>query len=494
MKKNILLLMIVLSTLSSLCQIEIIDKQDITIGRNYVTNKDIKAEAYLFAETIKEAEFNTENGDILLKLDNGSIGKTGLKHTCHIGMFNINDREFRWVSNHKFSNPSVKMSNDIVICYNNNKSYRLDIKTGEKIWSSKIRVEYFDNENNIAIGYWDTKRHVIAAVDLTTGKTLWKRKMNNDFRLDKYINIDNETLLVPVSGLHYINIKDGSGWDFDAMTQNTDYSIFGKKRGNAVTSADLKVITNLSSDVLIDNNRIYYAYSDKLSCFDMNGTVLWTAELPSDMTSNSSLLINDDKLLMINKGLAYKASGEAVQYGSPFIAAFDITTGNQIYFIPSENKSDMIYGFAKTEDNLTLFCTDRMRSVSIADGKISEEKRYLPNDLGNRCYFIGNNLIVKTYKDTKFLELSEDVFKYLTGDNMKIEQDNKVDIQYGLVNPEAFKNNKYKMYQRGISMVLTDKNGTEIAVIDIVGTACIYDNILCNVNGNTISFIDLNTL
>ena len=318
--------------------------------------------------------------------------------------------------------------------------------------------------------------------------------MNNDFRLDKYINIDNETLLVPVSGLHYINIKDGSGWDFDAMTQNTDYSIFGKKRGNAVTSADLEVITNLSSDVLIDNNRIYYAYSDKLSCFDMNGTVLWTAELPSDMTSNSSLLINDDKLLMINKGLAYKASGEAVQYGSPFIAAFDITTGNQIYFIPSENKSDMIYGFAKTEDNLTLFCTDRMRSISIADGKISEEKRYLPNDLGNRCYFIGNNLIVKTYKDTKFLELSEDVFKYLTGDNMKIEQDNKVDIQYGLVNPEAFKNNKYKMYQRGISMVLTDKNGTEIAVIDIVGTACIYDNILCNVNGNTISFIDLNTL
>lgn len=304
MKRIVFLMIIVLSALSSFCQVKIIEKKEITLGRNLITNEDIKTETFVLEESIKESCFNTETGDILLKTDNGSIRETDLRHTCHVGLFNVNDKKFRWINNYKFSNPKIMMKDNILICYNNGKSYRLDIETGKKTWKSKYKLEYLNTDNDIAVGYVSTNPNIIAAVDLNTGKTLWKKEMSHDLNLYDYIQTDNNNILLESSGLHYINIKDGSVCELEA-----------------------------------------------------------------------------------------------------------------------------------------------------------EEKQNM-----------------------------------LTEINMNIKRKSGLDIQYGLLNPEAYNNSKYKIHKKGLSLKFTDNNGNEVAIIDVLGIAYIFDDILCCIYNNTINFIDLGGL
>jgi len=104
------------------------------------------------------------------------------------------------------------------------------------------------------------------------------------------------------------------------------------------------------SNMLIKHGIIYYASKQILCAIDINGTIIWQAKLPKEITGKSTLAFNDTMLVFVNQGYASKGQSK-ILYGTPYLAVINSKTGEQ-YFLKKINLEANAISDFKLHDNL----------------------------------------------------------------------------------------------------------------------------------------------
>ncbi len=246
----------------------------------------------------------------------------------------------------------------------------------------------------------------LEGIDLKTGDVLWKRELSREYAWNNVFYLNDTTLLAVAAGLHTIHLKNGSGWDYNTVTGDKDYSVTntanalgavaGVLTGTFVISTGYNLVRDLVSNVLADSTDLYFASKEKLARVDKNtGEVIWSFPFPQNLPSKSVIFANDSLIYMINKGSAFMGYRQ-LSYGKPFLAAFNKNSGKQRFFSIIDVKDDPILGFQQVDDVFYLVFKNRVAKYSSKNGNLIQDKEFPEDEFGElsiknniMSYFVG---------------------------------------------------------------------------------------------------------
>lgn len=236
-----------------------------------------------------------------------------------------------------------------------------------------------------------------------------KRDLNRDYGWNVVLYTNDSTMIVVASGLHAINIKTGKGWDYNTVTGKKDYT--GTVAANAVgvglalltgtlvTSSGHNVVRDLVSNVVTDSSYIYFLSREQLAKINKHtGDLVWTSPFPKDIPSKSSLFMNDSLVFMINYGFAFMGNRQ-LDFGKPFIAAFDKQTGERKYLSLTNSKDDPILDFKVVDNDIYFIFKNRMAKYSKETGGLIKEKEFQNADFGEQKHFISHKVFITNPKE-----------------------------------------------------------------------------------------------
>jgi len=430
------------------------------VGRNYLTNKEIFADEIVFPDEVYHTYFDTLSGLLTVQLRGTHNNGKYYDGSGKLIVYDLANNRGKWSKYINYTKSEITQHNHLLIQATNNRYYSLNPETGEEQWEVKNTIFYSDPYQLVGMGYkirnsyLDT--HILDRIDLQNGNLLWKREINYDYGWNDVFHLSDSTIVIASSGLHMVNVKDGSGWDYNTVTGYKNYS---------------QVVRDIVSNVLVDSLNLYMASIDKLTRLNHQGKVIWSTPLPNKLTSKSSIFIKDSVLYLLNKGWAYNFY-RRIDVGKAFIAAYDLKTGKQLFLTPTKGKKDEINAIKIKNDNLLLVFKDRLSTYSLKDGSLLKEKEFYPYLDGELKYPIGSQVYMKTDSAYQSLTLSDTTKYYIYTAKEKILVLND---QLEAVEKLEFKDyylykgkeKEYKFLVKDKKTIVIDQNNKVIAGIDI---------------------------
>lgn len=235
-----------------------------------------------------------------------------------------------------------------------------DYQTGKTIRKFKIIPALsFDD---MIIGYKGEKHDKLAAYNISTGKELWKTKIEKNYGEEwSFVQApDSNSVICIGDHLWRLDFRTGERKEYKLKRRILDKKTNAGMAGLAVISGLLSGMvmyspayySGLGSDVVVDSvGNMYVADRDAVACIDPNLDEIWRYQLPEATGSRSYLYLRGDTLDMLNTGNAW--TGNRVRKtGKPFFASFDRHTGRNINILrlPEEWDEDT---FGKNLDFVT---------------------------------------------------------------------------------------------------------------------------------------------
>lgn len=421
MKKIITLLVVSLTIFSIYAQNDLLVYQYQNInGKNHLTNDLLLANEYVFADRIEQYYIDTISNTITLQLRGVSKNGKWLNGSGNFLLFDLQSDRIKWDKKINYNETSILQSNDIIIETSTLGSNYLNPDNGLVQSRTKIPVNFISSNNKIGIGYettnFDGYQNNLVGVELTSGSPLWKREISHEYGWNEETMLNDSVLLLVSDGLHSINLKTGFGWDFKAKTGGKDYTatvvtnVLGVAiavlTGVLVYSAEPDIITNLTSNVVSDSSGIYYASRENISRFDMNGKLIWVDKLEKNKVSNSTLIIRDSMLYMINRGNGLM-NNNLTYIGKSFFSGYNKLTGNQIFYSQFDGVKNLIKDFKVIEDTIFFALNDRVLKYSMITGDELASQPFGIKEIGEFTSFADKNLYLMT----------DSVFENLTGNS-----------------------------------------------------------------------------
>ena len=437
MRKLVAIGFFCLNTVSILAQTELsIQNSEKIIGKNSRTNKDILAKEYIFPERIDQYQLDSASGFVAVQLRGTTKNGKWLNNSGNIVLYDLFNNKVKWAKKINYAQSSIKQFGHLIIQKINDKSYCLNIENAEVMWEVKNSISYVEHGRNLAIGYksnaFTGSTNTLEGIDLLNGNNIWKREISREYSWNDVFHLNDSVLIVAAAGLHSINLKDGTGWDYHTITGAKDYkstvatnvagAALGVLTGTYFMSTGSDLVRDIVSNVLMDSLNIYFASRENITRLDQSGNVKWSFNFPKGLASNSSIFIKDSLIYMVNKGFAFMGNRQ-IDFGTPFLAAYNKNTGKQLFFNTLNDKKDQISGFKINKDEIILILKDRILKYSLAKGSLLLEKSFDIGLVGELSYFIGNQAYLK--KDNSFVCLvtSDSTSNYLytkTGKILKL--------------------------------------------------------------------------
>ncbi len=361
MKSNYLVYIILLLFFKSLGQTpnpEFSSHEKI-FGKILANNIEIKGTEYEFNDFVQRVYADTITNLITLNLKFAYDDGKWLTDDGSVAIFDTKTKKLLWATCVNYQFGGIDQFNSVIINTNLNSGTHniLDQKSGNVLWKTKCIFHYCDPVKLIGLTQCIEKNtkliNVLSAVDLTSGKEIWSKETNQEYGNDVPLKINDSIVILPSSGIHKLNINNGSGWRYDLVT--------GEK--NKVNS--------VQSNIVRDNSKIYIASKDKLVCLnEENGNIIWSIELPKDSMSKSYLFIKNQTLYLVNQGFAYKIKGfphksnEMISYGKPFFSAYQLENGLQKFLTPMGSK-DIITSIELKEESVSVFSKNNIMKYSL---------------------------------------------------------------------------------------------------------------------------------
>ncbi len=521
MKKGLVVLLSLLSVVAYGRKKEVnVTKSEIVIGK-FADSTSINATVYTFPERIHEAFVDTVF-ECLTVQTRGIKKEKWLENKGDIIQYSLTEDRVLWDQRINYQTENVDQGQGHLMFTSGGKSHGIDHATGDNTWESRHVVFVSLPKDNRAIGY---HRSIIEGVsmdrlecfDTNNGNVLWKRKISRAFGWDIVGNLTDSVVLIQASGLYAVNIFTGEGWGHDAITGTKDFKT--TRAANAVGAAagiTLGILTgvfaipmgghdlvsDLCSNCLIDSSSIYMAFADHIAKINQKtGEVEWSDVLSKDFASMSRLFVIDDNLYMINSGTARLNGRETVDCGIPFVACYNINTGDRKYLKTISQNGDPIKGLDINKDGLLkVLFQSRISYISLSTGDVIKERVYdkeqttFVGELSSRICIVDDNgkyQSIAALEKGKFLPFTKDGIVYVFDDNQEItgEYSLKGTSQFFMATPTL-----RFFAKRGDSTVVVDKEGNVVATLDINTKVRILNNKLYQVRGNQYIVVDLNQL
>lgn len=408
---------------------------EVTEGKNLLTNQDVISKEYVFPQKIYHVFTDTIGQNLTIQLRNLRKNNKNYKNVGHIALFNPGEQAVKWSKRIDFRHSAFRQYDQTIFETTNASSIGLlNIENGNTGWKIKNTLYYVDPELNIGIGYgyssfsgWTNK---LQGIDLTTGNILWERELMHEYGWNDVFALNDSTLVIASSGLHAFDINTGKGWSYFMNTGEKDYTgmiaanaaglALGLLTGSFIVTTGADLVREVVSNIVIDSSNIYFAAMDKIVCLNHWGEAKWSVPLHKDMASKSTIYEEDGRIYMINHGFAFMGYRK-INYGIPFIAAFDAQTGNQIFLNTIEGKKEQIKGFKLNGDTIIMLSNNGFSRYSLKDGLLACKKD-MDEILGEPLYFIGSHVYIQTDSTFNSLPLSnlEAYFVYTSQDKLTI--------------------------------------------------------------------------
>ncbi|MDK2842903.1 MAG: hypothetical protein PWQ17_2409 [Anaerophaga sp.] len=480
------------------------------VGKSLIDNTEIKGTEYVFPERIHETFLDTTNGFLTVQL-RGLRKEKWLSNKGNILQYDLNNKNILWSKKIAYQTSNLQQFSNTMIFTVANKSNCLDIRTGNEIWEVKNNIYYVDPGNNIGIGYRFKNStgysNELEGIDLKNGNVIWKRDLNREYGWNDIFYTNDSTMIVVAAGLHSININSGKGWDYNTITGEKDYTgtaaanavgvAAGLLTGTFVMSTGHNLIRDVVSNSLVDSLYIYFASKEQLSKIDkQTGEIAWKYTFPNDLASKSTIFMNDSAIFMINKGCAFMGYRQ-VDFGKPFIAAFNRKTGEQKYLTLINVKKDPILAFKILQDEVYLVFKNRIAKYSIKTGSQIIEKEFSQDNYGDLKHFVGNQVYVTnendhleslTQSDTSKVFVFTDQGKILSVDSQLNVTDT---IDYEDLSIYYLRIADLKFIAKDNQTLIIDNYGKRIAEIEATTNAFLSGETLYDKRDNSFIAVDL---
>ncbi len=482
---------------------------EIIAGRNYKANLDIKAREFIFPERIDNSYMDTTTNLLTIQLRGTSKNGKWLNNSGNVILYDLPNKKEKWVKKINYQQSRIEQFDNVIIQTIANKSYCLNIENGENQWEVKNTVNYVDPLQKIGIGYKlkisTGYTNTLEGIDLTNGNPIWKREISREYSWNDIIHLNDSVIVVAAAGLHSINLKNGTGWDYNTITGARDYkstvaanavgAALGVLTGTFVMSTGSDLVREIVSNVLVDSLNIYFASKEKLSRLDPNGQIKWTYPLEKDLASKSSIFIKDSILYMINKGYAFMGNRQ-LDFGTPFIASFNKNTGKQLFFSSMDGKKEQIAGYEIDKGKIFLVFKDRVAKYSMTDGSLISEKSIDIATLGELRYFIGAQVYIKSDSTYNSLASADSAKHFLYTKTGKIlVMNNEMDILNQMEDSQLYicylKTKKYRFLAKGNETTVIDQENRKVADLKASGKAILIGSKLYDMQEKSFLEIDI---
>lgn len=502
----------ILSTIFAQSEPQILSSTNV-IGKQLLTNKDVIAKEIVFSEDIYDTHIDTVNNYLTVKLRSKSKSGKSLKNKGNFILIDLDDTKIKWSKRINYQMGGIMQFNSFLIQIIAGDSYSMNYENGEKLWLIKNAFYHIEPYQMIGLGYklnsLNGNSDMLEGIDLTDGHKMWKREINREYSWNDVLHLNDSTLLIAAAGLHTVNLNNGKGWDYNTKTGAKDYTgtiaanaaglALGALTGTFVfTTGGQNTVSGVVSNVLVDSTDIYFASKEKIARLDYNGQEIWSTPLQKDLVSNSSIFTRDSILYMINKGYASMGYRQ-IDFGKPFIAAFDANTGEQIYLNTINNKNEEVVSFEKDKDTLTLIFKHKIAKYLMGDGSLLNEKYFKPETYGQLEYFIDSLVYICSDSTFTGLHSLDATKKYLYTDigktlvlNHNLEVVNEIDTEKLYVC--YLQENDYKFIAKGRKTIVLDKHNKCVASFDISrSTKKVGSKLYCAIDSSFFE-IDLNDI
>jgi len=507
MRTIILGLLIIISTtaFSQKKDLQVIRKEKV-LGKDLLNNSEIIGYEYMFPDRIEETYLDTISGFLTVQLRGVSKNGKRLDNFGKILLYDLKEKKLKWSKKIAYQASKLKQFSNTMIYTVVNKSYCLDIDNGNELWKVKNDIYFVDPISNIGIGYNPKKSNELEGINLKNGEVIWNKELNREYGWNHVYYTNDSTLIVVAAGLHSINLKNGSGWDYNTITGKKDYTAtiaknvagvaLGFLTGVGVLSYGHNLVRDVASNVLVDSLNFYLASKEQLAKIDkQTGDVIWNHPFPKDLPSKSSIFMNDSLVFMINKGFAFMGYRQ-LNFGTPFIAAFDKVTGEQKY-LSLITKDDPILGFHVLDKEMYLVFKNRMAKYSQETGNLLIEMSFPEEEFGELKYFVGNQVFKPNENGDLSSLIQSDTTKVFvfTNKDKIVSVDNQLKvakiIDFEDLNIYYLRTKNNKFFEKDKLTWIIDSEGQKVAEIEATSKAFLIGETLYDRKDDSFFEIDL---
>ena len=456
---------------------------------------------------------------LTVQLREDSVSKKKSDNPGYLLSYNLENNKINWSRETDYRESRFLFYENTIIESTGYSSNGLNMETGNTQWEAINSIYYVDQTLPIGLGYkrilYNSKKadlkNIFSSLEgiyMRNGKTLWKREIDREFGWNEVLHLRDSVLLIAASGLHSIDLRNGRGWDYNAVTGYKDKkSTFFKNllaasaaalnNGYYYVTTEYDIIWNIASNIMIDGSDIYFASREKISKLDISGKVIWSHPLPATLTSKSSIFLKENTVYLINRGYAFKGN-EPIEFGMPFIAAYNINTGGEIFLQNISDKQEEVRGYKIRDKELCVLFKNRISKYSLINGKRQSEKIWNEKKL-EMMSFVNNELHLKT--DSTFTSLAsiDSVSLYVLTDSLKILAINKnleVTDQFELSQLfiHYLKTKEFKFLANANKTIVVDGNNKIVAEFKASRNAILLDTKMYDIQKNSFTETDLSEL
>lgn len=192
---------------------------------------------------------------------------------------------------------------------------------------------------NRGLVYVPAGSEAVSCVNLNDGAVFWSAAVSGaENWVDTKAAGKDSLLIVAASGLSALHYSSGLQWTFPLITtQKVDSALtYSPADNNKVirnisrviaTSSDAKTVTELSSNILTDDDgAVWFASKEKMIAVSAEGKLLWELDLKAYPVSKMCLRKSGGTISLLNFGLA-KCADSYVNYGKAFVMSVDASNG-----------------------------------------------------------------------------------------------------------------------------------------------------------------------
>lgn len=472
---------------------------------------DVYADEYTFPERIDE--FYVDSAGQFAGVHLRGLSKNGkyLNNSGSFVFYDLVNKKANWNRKINFQTENVVITGDRPLLMRGDRSIALRKMDGSDDWSIKSLIYYVNKKHNIGLAYKissvNQTSSKIEAINMNNGATIWTSNLDRDFGWNDIKQMNDSVILVTSSGLNTINLYNGGGWNYRSLTgkRQTGEAVAKGVRSvllgvlTGVTMVpNVDVVTGIVSNTLMDSTGIYLATAEKISRLNDDGAVIWENELDKGKSSASKIFRNNGKVYLMNRGYAFE-NGKMRNYGTPFIAIYDVQTGAQVFQTVFDEKNAVLNDFYVQNITLNVLLHNKIIQYSLKNNILIAEKTIDTQKFGYLFGF-GNDVIYKKM-DNKILPAKSDNSQkvILTSNDGVLIVDENLEVEQEFYKNEYYsqfaKTDNYKLLYKDGEMNVLSLDNELIVKFEASSSAEFKDGkIIDTVNNKVLRIIDLNVL
>lgn len=406
-----LLLFFLLSISQLSAQVSIFNITEKKLGTNTFNKEDIVGREYTFVAGVEKFFIDSLRNYAIIQVRNRTEDGKTLKRDGYFLVLDLSSDSILWEKSFDYPTDNLYLYDSTLLYYTQNTINFISTKTGQTLLSLDKSLYYIEPEKKIALVYktnLSKGSNIVEAIDISSGKKLWERDIERENGWDNIYRINDSILVIYSDAIYLVNINNGKGMEFKAKTVDRKY---GKTILTGTLSLTLAILTGsydidieepveinyLQSDVFYDSSYYFYASKDKLYKLDRAGGIIWNHKFRKKKISYSTLFQKDSILYMINNGYAFK-DGEVIDYGIPFLAAFNQSTGEPIYykvFNKKDGDKKNILDYKLEGKDIILVFNNSIGRYSLANGDTYLERNFINKDYGGLNQIIKDDIYLR---------------------------------------------------------------------------------------------------